>query len=370
MSNYVMVADLILKGEWRDTHFFQPIGFPLLLVFLKTITSEWARALGLIQVLASTLTLWLTWKASAKAFGEKVGLLSLGVLVLHLPFIVFSGLALAETMFIFFLSLLLWLTLKLVNDLDWKYSIAWGLVFFVAFLFKGTHIFYVPMLLLAVLKWKRKEALKSILLVSITVWTGLISHGLFTSSKIGKFQLSASAGGLNFVEGKCPLKNNADSAGYSWLSPLYYQLGMTKMKKWDRPFTDSSYFFQQGLNCIADRPVVLIESLEGIPFLFMGNFLWPSSHFKNAFWMRLYEMLFAIFSITGLMIFLFMFSPQVKSKENLIIWILPILSVCLCVYIFKSEIRFRIPFDVWIIPVAIKGWVELFRMKTILRQQL
>jgi hypothetical protein len=167
------------------------------------------------------------------------------------------------------------------------------------------------------------------------------------------------------VEGKCPIKNNADNAGYSWLSPLYHQLRLDTMKRWDRPFTDSAYFMNEGLNCIKNNPYVLIQSLEGIPFLFFGNTLWPANQSRLKSEMRLYELYFSCFCLLGLIVYLRFFKYSTNQREEILVWILPILSVMICVYIFKSEIRFRIPFDVWIIPVAVKGWSLLFKARVV-----
>jgi hypothetical protein len=366
MRNYIQVADQIMAGEWKATHFFQPIGFPYLIYLLKLITTNWMSWLEGIHLVTATASLYLIWKTAQQSFGEKVGLITLAITSLHFNWILFTSMALAENLFIFFLTFLAWLSLKLVKDFNTTNAAFWGLTFVAAFLIKGTHIFVVPIFLLGILAWKRLAGLKVVALISIVVWTGFISHGIISLKTIGKFQMSGSAGGLNFVEGKCPLKNNSDSAGYSWLSPLYYQLDLMEMKKWDKPFTDSGYFMGQGLECIKRNPMVLVQSLEGIPFLFIGNFMWPASHFKPAAWMRLYELFFSIFLITGLCIFITLVNRNTNRVEILLVWVTPMLGLFLCVYIFKSEVRFRVPFDVWLIPMAVKGWVDLIVLK---RQQ-
>jgi hypothetical protein len=363
MANYVQVADLIQKGEWRATHFFQPIGFPYLILFLKSNFSNWMQVLEWIQILLSTATLYLFWKTAKESFGEKLGLISLCIASIHLPWIAFNGLALSECVFIFLLSILAWFTLKLVRENKSLYAVLWTLTFFSAFLFKGTHIFFGPLFVLTMFYFYRKTRLKHLLIISIIMGSGLLAHGMFTQSKINHFQISASAGGLNFVEGKCPIKNNADSNGYSWLSPLYHQLDLNKLKRWDHPFTDSSFFMKEGFKCIKDNPLVLIQSLEGIPFLFLGNTLWPANQSKIANEMRLYELFFSCFCLVGLVVFVRFLRHSNNIQEEVLVWVLPIASVMLCVYIFKSEIRFRIPFDVWIIPVAVKGWDVLFKSR-------
>jgi len=57
MANYVQVADLIQKGDWRATHFFQPIGFPYLILFLKSNFSNWMLLLEWIHAGRTTIPL-------------------------------------------------------------------------------------------------------------------------------------------------------------------------------------------------------------------------------------------------------------------------------------------------------------------------
>jgi hypothetical protein len=370
MANYVKVAEAIQNGDWRVTHFFQPIGFPYVILALKNFTSDWVTSLEWIHITTGTLSLWFIWSTTRESFGEKIALITLGLASVHLPWLSFVGLALSENLFILFLSILAWLTLKVVREQKKIYACLWALTFFMAFILKGTHIFFGPLFVLTLFYFYRNKVIKNILIISLIMSAGLLGHGLFTKQKIGKFQMSASAGGLNFVEGKCPLKNNADNAGYSWLSPLYHQLRLNKLKRWDHPFTDSAFFMQEGFKCIKRNPAVMIQSLEGIPFLFFGNTLWPANQSKVANKMRLYELYFSCFCIIGLIVFLRFINNSPHKREDILVWLLPIFSVMVCVYIFKSEIRFRIPFDVWIIPVAIKGWSLLFKAKIIEPQQL
>lgn len=360
MANYVQIANSLYVNEWLPTHFFQPIGFPYLLYVLKLFTPSWLNWLAGIQVVASTLSLWFIWTTVRKTMGEKIALVSLIITTIHLPWISFNGLVLSETLFIFFLSLLAWQTLRLVRHGSILNAIIWTVIFFAGFLIKGTHVFFAPLLILGIFYFKKKESLKYLVLMVVMLSSFLIGHGLFTKAKINKFQMSASAGGLNFVEGKCPLKNNADSNGYSWLSPLYHQMGLTEMKRWDHPFTDSGFFMKEGLKCIANNPSVLLQSLEGIPYLFVGNSLWPANQMSVRHQIRIYELFFGCLSIIGIAVYLrFLFQFENKMEE-ILVWALPMFSLFICVYIFKSEIRFRMPFDVWIIPISVKGWFELF----------
>ena len=356
MRGYVQLADWILQNNWNENHFFQSIGFPYLIAFLKSQTTDWGLALSLINNALSFFTVILMWKSAEATFGERIGFYSLVIGAFHVPWILLNIYAMPETAFGFLLAVCCFSSIKiLAGHRVALYSLLWGSSFIIGFWLKGTHAFLGPLFYIGLYLSKRKTSLIPILLIGIPVVIGLGLHAWLSSAKIGKVQLSASAGGLNFVEGKCPAKKNRDNAGYSWQSALYYQLHLDTEKSWDRPFTDSSYYFQEGLNCIKKDPFVLIQSLEGISFLVYGNTTWPLNQRKDAGAIRLYEHIFTVFLIFGLVFFIRQSWSSFKLDE-FFIWSFPILAIFITTYIFKSEMRFRIPFDVWFIPVALKGW--------------
>jgi len=361
MANYGLIADDILAGVWKPTHFLPAIGFALIVAVFKRLFTNWSGALAVYHVVLSTATVWLVWKCATRAFGQKVGVLSLLLAAVHVPWIVLTAVALSETTFTFLMAVLLWASLEIVERPALRWSALWGLTFIVGFWVKGTHAFLGPMFLLGVLAWRRWSgaAIVTVALpVSVVVGAGLILHGALSYQTTGTFRLSAAAGGLNFVEGKCPSKRNYDPTGMTWLSPVYYQLDMTSSKLWDRPFTDSGYFMKEGLKCIGRDPLVLVQSFESIPFLFVGNFLWPTTHSAVAAPARLYELVTGPFLMAGVALWLLARWPWRRERwGELIVWALPLAALCLCVYVFKSEIRFRVPFDVWFIPMAFEGWL-------------
>lgn len=362
MENYVRISDSILAGRWDASLFFQPIGYPLLLAALRLTTPDWLPALGALQIAASCATMILVWRAAAISFGRGVGLLTLAVAAVHLPWITYAGFSFSETFFTLVLAVLALMTPRVAQGLGFRQGLLWGAVFFLALLLKGTHIFVVVVFLLGLMLIKGLASWRTVVAISLSVWIGLLAHGAFTQQTIGKFQMTASAGGLNFVEGKCPAKANEDSVGAVWLSPLYYQLGETGRKKWDRPFTDSGFYFGEGLRCILQDPLVLLQSIEGIPFLFIGNWMWPSINLPYRNWIRLYEMIFAVFSLVGLAACGLLTMPR-QDRGRVLAWTAPLLGLFLCVYVFKSEVRFRVPFDVWVIPLGAAGWLALWRAR-------
>lgn len=361
MKNYETIANAILNGQWNSYHFFQPIGFSLIVAFLKKTFSHWGLWLGCIHAFVSTLTVWIMWDVTRKQFGNRIALITLLVGTFHIPWITLTGFNLSETIFTFMNSALLWWSWKIYGEEKKKTSfvIIWSVIFMLGFYLKGTNVFLIPLTYLIWLIFRKKEGLLKLIIPSgLIILAGLLLHGMFAFQMTGKFQLSGSAGGLNLVEGKCHYKWNEDSNGISWYSPIYFQRDRVALKKWPEPFTNSSFYMQQGAKCILDYPATLLMSLESIPLLFVGNTQWPINQLPYNSWIRLYELVMSFFFIPGLLIG-FIRLVQTKNEKILMIWIAPICSLILTVYIFKSEIRFRIPFDIWIIPVAVTGWMSI-----------
>ncbi len=330
---------------------------------MKLLAEDWAAAEGIYHIVISTATVWLVWKAAERGFGQRVGLLALLVAAVHVPWIVLTTVNLSETTFTFQMALLVWAGLEVVERPTVRWSAVWGLVFVSGLWVKGTHALFGPLFLLAILAWRRwswATITKVAIPISACVAAGLILHGVLTYRTIGVFRMSSLAGGLNFIEGKCPSKRNFDSTGAAWWSPVYAQLGMASAKEWDVPFTESGYFMREGLKCIQRDPAVLLVSLENVPFLFTGNFLWPATQWSIRPYVRLYELFFGPWLMAGLGMWAAARRPWRRENHGeAIAWALPVVGLALCVYVFKSEIRFRVPFDVWLIPLALSGWLAV-----------
>ena len=360
MGNYAVIASDLLAGIWRPTHFFQPIGFSFIVLLFKRTFTDWPQALAIYQSIIATASLWFVWKSAERTFGPRVGLASLVIGAFHVQWLAFNLFALSENTFAFLLSVLLWVSLKVVDR---------GVVRVVGCLGAGVHHGLLgerhPCVPGTTVR-SGHPALEGVGMARgdahrpadrAVVAAGILLHGVLTYRTLGTFQMSASAGGLNFVEGKCPVKDNTDARGHRWFSPLYMQLDMFEQKQWDRPFTDSAYFMREGLRCIQDDPFVLVQSLENIPFLFIGNFAWPANQLSVRPLIRLYELFFAIFLIAGLVVWMRSCWPLDRNRADvLLVWAAPIAALFICVYVFKSEIRFRVPFDVYFIPMAVQGW--------------
>ena len=181
-----------------------------------------------------------------------------------------------------------------------------------------------------------------------------LGYGVLSQKRFGFFSMSSTNGGLSLIEGKCPAKFNIDSTGAGWFSPLFVQIGENEKKVWPRPFYDQNYFLSEGLKCIQARPVVMLESVRYVYYLFLGNLSWPSNVTKYKRLNQEYEMFFVPLILPGFLLFIL-----VWLNNPLQPWSPPflmMLSLFLNSWLFKSEFRYRVPFDVVLIPLIVVGW--------------
>jgi hypothetical protein len=257
-------------------------------------------------------------------------------------------------------------------DARWRWTLLLGVLGGVAGWLKSAHLLVGPVAAVLWLfplgrSWRGSARILAGWMVglALVLW---IPHGVLSLRTSGRFMASAPAGGLNFVEGKCPSKENKDSAGHGYWSPLYVQRGLRNTMQWPRPFIDQGFFYAEGLRCIADRPAVLLESFEAIPYLFVKNELWPANACGpratrlSAAWARLFE-----WPLTAGVLLAFALAlarsrrPHVPGGQSTAVWLAlaaPALALFAVVWVTKSELRTRIPFDVFFLPLALWGWKE------------
>ena len=94
---------------------------------------------------------------------------------------------------------------------------------------------------------------------------------------------------------------------------------------------------------------VFATSLEGIPFLFVGNTMWPASQFVTAPFTRVYDMVFGFWLIVGLITGYWLMWPLTPRTWPLFIaWGLPFVALCVTVPVPRAKSASVLPFDVWL----------------------
>lgn len=364
MAAYLQRGWEMENGTYHVSQLFQPPGL--------TILSSWMRNLGgwqlynWSQVLLSWGTVLLIYQIARENLSRNIGVIAFLLATFHMPLISIATLHYAENSYAFLITLSLLFLMRSLKKPSVKIFAITGVLFSLSFYFKGNHAFFMPLFCLWYLyqnKTTLKPALKNIFSLTMGFFFVCSIHAVWSGKNYGKPSIGPTAGALNFVEGKCPSKDNMDSTGARWLSPMFIATGELTFKQWPRPFTDQAFFWKEGIKCIQENPMVLLESFRYVYFLFGGNTLWPvmdspiSKHFQ--IWNYFYGP-FLVFAMLGIMLSR---SRKVWSELSSLL----VLSLFLTVWFFKSEYRFRVPFDGIFILWASMGivWVYEFILSAI-----
>lgn len=370
-------GEVIASSRWDPNLFLQGAGYPLVLGALRKI---WARPdpglfIAFVQIAGSLAALAGTVMLAGRVAGRRWAAAALALGAIHVPWLFFNSVYMPEALYTAALAGVGLALLALARDPDarWRRTLLLGAAGGLAAWLKSTHLlvgFVAAALWVFPLRrgWRGSVRILAGWLagLALTFW---IPHGVLSQRTAGRFMASPPTGGLNFVEGKCPSKENHDSAGYGYWSPLFVQQGKRNTKWWPRPFYDQGYFWREGLKCVAERPVVLVESLDFVRTLFVGNELWPANVsgprgvWLSTAWARTFEWPLAAGVALALALALARSRrAEARDERSAAMWLAlaaPALGLFALVWITKSELRYRIPYDVFFLPLALWGWKEL-----------
>ncbi|WP_413557433.1 ArnT family glycosyltransferase [Bdellovibrio sp. HCB209] len=359
MAAYFQRGIQMLRGSFNLGQTFQPIGYTIYGLTLRLL-GDWELHKW-VSIFVSMSTMLLAFLLVLKNFGRTAAFLTLLFVAFDVPQIGFTARYMAESPYSFLIMLTLWWIMKALDSASLRDYFIVGILMMSSFYFKGNHAFFIPAFSLWLLYRERsrfKMACEKVFMMAMGCVLVMMPHLAFTKIAYGQAQWGPTAGALNFVEGKCPWKNNADSAGASWMSPLFVSLNETATKKWDRPFTDQAYFWKAGAQCVQENPWVMIESLRFINYLFYGNSTWPIAGSKIDF---LYKIWAPIFEWGLLPLAALGALAYARRRNNYAeVSALLMLTIFFTVYIFKSESRFRAPFDGVILMWSSLGLVYCF----------
>lgn len=348
MGLYVRRAGDMLKGVFDPIHFFQPIGYSLWIALCYRIANHGWWLLKVSHVVFVSASVFLGWRIARRLLPASWALLALVLLSVHLQWPALASFALSETLYTFLITLLVWSAVRWAQKPKLRFACLTGFAFAVGFYFKGSAALF-PLLLAAWVAGRvfggyidARRAVLHLAVMGAVAWSVAFAHGSFAYVKYGQFKLGADAGGLNFVEGKCPSKRNFDNIGYQWLSPLFFYLGETEAKHWSVPFSNQKYYWREGWKCVEADPLVLLTSVRYVYYLFAGNPLWPVEerpHIAEQMYETYFTFAIVPFFVLGMLVALW------RWRTPLAVPALLYLSLFFAVWIFKSELRFRVPFD-------------------------
>ncbi|WP_291515811.1 glycosyltransferase family 39 protein [Bdellovibrio sp. ArHS] len=367
MGAYFQRAWEISRHSFNVNQLFQPVGF--------TLWSQQIRDLGGFELFNWT-QVFLSWGIvlfiylmARERFGRLAGAVAVLFAAIHIPQAAMASMHLAENIYGFFLTMSLWVILRTLKTEKLSGYFLTGILLMLSFYFKGNHAFFIPIFSLWLLYQHRQNFFKGslkVLVLGLGCMLVAAPHLAWTQMNYGKAFLGPTAGALNFVEGKCPSKDNQDSQGNRWMSPLFHVTGEKTFKQWPRPFTDQNYFWKEGFKCVAAEPMVLGTSLRYIYYLFGGNMLWPigETPMRSLFleWEKFFLFALLPFTLVGALVY-------ARRKDDFSeVAALLMLSLFLTVWFFKSENRLRVPFDAVLIIWSAVGYAwALEKLKVLAR---
>ena len=133
MTGYDRRAREIIRGEYSIFHFFQPMGYSLWLALCRWLAGgEW-WLVKLTHVAMVWLSVLLGWRVARRILPSNWDLLALALMSLHAQWWALAGFALAETLYTFLITLLLWSTVRWVERPGVLHAAIAGLSFGLAF---------------------------------------------------------------------------------------------------------------------------------------------------------------------------------------------------------------------------------------------
>ena len=281
MGNYDQVAEHVLKGSlWpRDT--FYPIGYPAFLAALYTVGSSRFLVVSAVQALLGILTCVLvcalTWKTTTSEAASVGAALASSV---YPPFIYYGSLLLTEAIAPFFLTLHVYLLLRMFERPSVFRCAAAGVVLSLATTIRPNFLLLYPFVCLATwtafpphawIRWKAAGltlffALPMLALVSINnSWLVGRPTGLSTNGGVNFYLMHTDVRGLTFFD--------------EWLSPIR---NFQRFKSWESsavPLYDEPHFYRAGFERFRARDDKVAHLLDNVAegFGLGGQAYWPAN---------------------------------------------------------------------------------------------
>ncbi len=361
MNSYLGISQRLLVHDRSLSNVFYPIGYPLFLTLVsKILPNLFFPTIAILQSLMGLASLILLYVISKNILSQKFRLIFLIILACYYPWIDFGGYLMSETLATLLLILMVYLAFFSFSHKN----LLW--LFFLLVVIGLSSLVRANLLLsgIFIVFWL---AARTITTRGIIVFfCGFILAFLF-SSQIYRYYGGISSpmalnGGLVFMDGQCLLRGATDSNGWSFGAPVFTQRNLQVEESFDQPFTNSDYFYRQGINCLIAKPQRILGKLTELYYLFFDNVAWPSSDqpgYGTA--MKVSHALFNATILPGLFIATYLFFKERKKlfKTRLAIIFLTVFSLVATTVVYYADIRYRLPFDGFLILLSLWAYQSL-----------
>lgn len=361
MEGFLRRAQRLIEGRFvRSDTLFAP-GQHLLVAASAVLLDGYDTLVRWVHLAAGVFTCYWVTAAAERLIGRKGALTTLVLCVFHFPFIALGGYYLAETVFTAILAVLFLLMSKTAFPWPSRLATAIGATAGLGLVWKGTNVFFLPILALWSIGWYARASADSAcrawrcwcyLLLGFFIVIG--SQTLYFFHFYGVPLPLAAGGGYNFAMTKCPGALIVSKDGMEFKSPTTHYTGEGGVQVWDVNFYEQSKMWKGGLECVRQNPWVVVSSVRQVSYLFRGNELWPVNAGRFEDFSARYRRRFGWIVYPGIAWALLAFAREPFAPRTTPF--LLGLSVCAAAWLFMGEMRFRIPFDVVFIPMSVLGW--------------
>lgn len=363
---YMDSAMSILAGNWvRDGVFYQSPLYPYILALLFAVTGPSLVALGIVQVVLSSVTAALLSYLTYRMFGMRAAWVAGMLAALYKPFVFYSAPALKEVWTLFFLAMFLLLATLAIEKSKRRYFFGAGLLLGLCVLTRSNVLLLAPV---AAFYFKKKANWRSIAVFALGLALAILPATLHNWKVARDFVLINAGGGFNFYIGNGPYASGVnDYPPQVSTDPLEEELDTARIASLahGRPLKASEisdYWMQSAKSHILENPQAALKLFFKKIFYFFNSVERPDNYNINFFVDDFKTILSLPLVNFGLIVVLFVLgvflAPKSFSKQ--------MLFACAAVYfvsviLFYVTDRYRLPVVVFFIPLAAAGLVELFK---------
>jgi tetratricopeptide (TPR) repeat protein len=366
--------DIFKKGKWfgSDVFFMSPF-YPYFLAVIYKIFGETTMLVRIIQIVISSLNIVVIYLISRDLFNKQVGFVSAFIAAFYSLFIFYSGLILSETVQTFFISVLIYLLIKISKgskEIDWLFV---GLLIGISMVIRANiSIFLLSLICWFILKLIKEKNSKYYIrksLLYLIVGSIIPIMPITINNYLAKkdFVFLTSNGGINFYLG-----NNPNSQGV-FITPTEFDFNedMSGQKYAEKilnkkilPSEASSYWYERGLDNIINDPgnyvVLFIKKI----FLFFGaeenpqssvfDYNFYAANYSNVLKLPLFNFSFISYlAILGVIL-------SWKEKGKMILIYLFLLSLTFATIIFFVNGRYRLALTPLLIVFASSALYKIY----------
>jgi Tfp pilus assembly protein PilF len=367
-------AKQVAKGNLGQAPFFRAPFYPWLLGAVYFVFGDSPLPPRILQVLLSTLSVWLTWSLARRLFGSTAGWIAGIIFALYGLTIFYTGELLIVTLIIFLDVLILWLIVKYFKvGTWWQWGIV-GIIMGLSTIARPNILIFLPILLIASWINNHPESLKiktgRLIAIIIGLLIPILPVSLINRIEGGEWIWIAWQGGINFYIGNNPKATGANAVipefGETWELADARNLAEKETGHHLTSGQISNFYYLRGISWMESHPLDWLKLTLKKSLLYFQSyeisdqrniyfFSSQSKILKYLIWLG-----FGIVAPLGILGIIFTYK---HSKESRVItWF--IITYSISFILFFVTARFRMPIVpgliifTSVVPVRIYEWLR------------